>query len=261
MYVTQCRLCGEKSEEKFELFLLGKHKVKYYHCTNCRSLQAEQPYWLEEAYGIVDLLDTGRATRTLVNFFIIPKLLELLGAEMKSISVDFGGGSGLFARLMRDVGYDYHTCDKYGTSEFATGFVWSDLQKKVNVLSLFEVAEHFPSPAADWDVIFKMDPEIVIGTTTLYNGEGPDWGYLIPNSGQHVFFYTPAALAILAQRNKRHAYLIGGYFIILKEAISELILAKLNEWAGSQRDAAHTTFNLWLSSLYSYAVRDATVGQ
>ena len=144
MSVIQCRLCDGQSDFKFELLLLGKHSVKYYHCASCGALQTELPYWLEEAYRNIDLLDTGRATRTLVNFLVLPKLFEFLDVAKSSASVDFGGGSGLFARLMRDVGYDYHTCDKYGTSEFAAGFVWSDLCKKVNVVSLFEVAEQTP---------------------------------------------------------------------------------------------------------------------
>ena len=254
---TVCRLCSGQSDYQFEQKILNKHNAKYFKCTTCGSLQTEDPYWIDEAYKIVDLFDTGRASRTLVNFLLIPELLDILGVPKTVNCVDFGGGSGLFARLMRDVGYLFHTCDKYGSNEFATGFIWRNPKAKVSLVTMFEVAEHFPNPAEDWQDIFSMDPDWVLGSTTIYNGEGADWSYLIPHSGQHVFFYTPAGFAQLAQQFGRTAYFVGEYFLIAKNPLPESAGDTIMKWRSQQHNVARKSFEIWMANIYSYAVRDA----
>ena len=255
-----CRLCGIEAEYQFELQLLGKYSVTYYKCRGCGALQTEEPYWLEEAYGIIELFDTGKASRTLDNFLAFPGLLDALSVSASDFCVDFGGGSGLFARLMRDVGYSFYSFDKYGSSEFATAYVWKGLQQKASLVTLFEVAEHFAHPSEDWGQIFSMDPEWVIGSTAIYQGQGADWGYLAPLSGQHVFFYTPAALAQIAQLYGRSAYFVGGYFLIAREPLSEFTVAGLQKWQAARLDFQRRTFESWLVNPYQFAVRDQLIG-
>jgi len=87
---------------------LGQHNVGYFRCQVCGSLQTETPYWMEQAYsGDAERYDTGKASRTLANFLLLPHLLQILQVNASDVAVDFGGGTGLLARLMRDAGFNF----------------------------------------------------------------------------------------------------------------------------------------------------------
>lgn len=252
-----CRLCQSPAQKVFSKMLLGHHHVSYHRCTGCGALQTDKPHWLDEAYSSqAELYDTGKASRTLVNFLALPRLLATLGVRKADLAVDFGGGTGLLARLMRDAGYNYHTCDKYGSSEFMGGYAWNDINRRCRLITLFEVAEHFAEPAAEWERIFSCDPEWVIGSTGMYTGQGEDWPYLSVESGQHVFFYSFDALALLAQRSGRFAYNLGMYFLITRKPLNVETLHSIEHWQSNIYATCQASFESWAHEPYRHASND-----
>src|ERR1700747_1648827 len=118
----RCRLCGGAVVKQFTLTVLGRHDVSYWLCPQCHSLQTETPYWLAEAYASsLAASDVGAVHRCLVCRAAVWAVLKWVRLKPTRI-LDFGGGSGLLCRLMRDIGFDAWTYDRYGTSEYAQGF-------------------------------------------------------------------------------------------------------------------------------------------
>ncbi len=254
---TRCRLCQAPTTEAFTGTLMSKHRIRYSTCTSCGSLQTEKPYWLDEAYALnPERFDTGKASRTLLNFYTIRTLVDILGIRPSGRCVDFGGGTGLFARLMRDMGYDYYSYDKYGSGEFCAGFSWKELSHQVSLVTIFECAEHFDEPAVEWDAIFASNPAFILGTTSLYTGQGADWHYLSPESGQHIFFYSPASLARIAANRSYSAYLLGDFFLMSRHPLGEETLSRLTSSMRNINVHYLENHSLWLENPFESASRD-----
>lgn len=102
--------------------ILGKYLVSYYLCDNCGFYQTEEPFWLEESYlsPIADT-DIGQVSR---NLLMAQKTKALISVFFDSNAkfLDFGAGTGLFVRLMRDAGCDYYYYDKFSDNIFANRF-------------------------------------------------------------------------------------------------------------------------------------------
>lgn len=208
-----CRLCGGALVHRFDGRLLGRHAVRYFECAACGSLQTEPPHWLDEAYadGNLARLDTGAAQRNLDNLGAVLVLARMLGLEHV---VDHGGGDGLLTRMLRDRGLDAHVLDRHAKPHYAAGFDAPTVERPDLVLA-FEVLEHFVNPAQDLRALFDPKPPVLLVSTDTWEGQGPDWGYLAPGSGQHVFFYSRKALAQIASREGYRLVRVGGYWLFL----------------------------------------------
>jgi len=255
--LEKCRLCNSPVSLEFQQQILAKYNVGYYRCTGCGSLQTELPYWLSEAYSEqAEKFDTGKATRTLINFLALPDLLAILGIRHSDRALDFGAGTGLFSRLMRDLGYNFFAYDKFGAGEFAGSYQWKELVHSCRLVTIFEVVEHFSQPAGEWSEIFLLNPDFIIGSTSFFQGQGADWSYLSPESGQHVFFYSPQALAYLAARHGYSVYYFNMYFVFAKRPLAENILVQIRNWQDSLYKGCQNTFEQWLANPYGHAARD-----
>ncbi|MGA1860172.1 glycosyltransferase [Azospirillum sp. 11R-A] len=216
---SSCRLCGGNAIRVFETTVLGRHQVGYWECTQCGSLQTDPPHWLDDAYMPDCMMqDVGIVQRSILLSLTVPPLLEQLGVGAGTPCLDWGGGNGLFTRMMRDRGFAFFLHDKYVDNHYALGFARKDTATAVfPVTTAFEVLEHLPNPAQDLDGIFAADSDIVITTTQLYRGEGPDWFYLSPDNGQHVFFYSLRALDMVAQRYGMRLHSSGQTHVFYRE--------------------------------------------
>jgi len=208
-----CRLCGGDLVERFRLTVLGRHDVGYHECAACGSLQTDAPFWLDEAYACnLAGLDTGALQRNLRNFaasFTITQLFDLQTA------VDYGGGDGMLCRFLRDRGLDAYSCDKYAKPVYAQGFTEPPFSFP-DFLTAFEVLEHLPSPDADLSEIFAWNPKVALLTTDIYSGQGADWWYLAPQAGQHVFFYSPKAILMVAEKYGYMAVQMGDFLLFVR---------------------------------------------
>jgi hypothetical protein len=211
---NSCRLCGAAVRPQFSLRLLKRHDVSFSRCEHCGSLQSERPFWLEEAYSQSNLaqIDVGAAQRNFSNAAIIVVLARIL--RLQSV-VDFGGGDGLLCRLVRDYGVNCTVQDRYAKSTYAQGFTYVPGQA-VDLLSAFEVVEHYANPKEDLKALFVDGPDAVLISTAIYEGQGADWWYLTPESGQHIFFYTRSALRLIAHQNGYDVRFCGNYTLFLK---------------------------------------------
>lgn len=221
-----CRLCNGEVSVLFANKVLGRYDVSYCKCAHCHSLQTEEPYWLDEAYKVNSLssTDTGAAQRNLHNLAACYTISKLLNARNV---IDVGGGDGLLCRLLRDYGINCYVKDKYSAPTYGQGFTEENF-KTPDLITGFEVLEHYPSPAADLAALFGYQPRALLLSTAVYTNEEHDWWYLAPESGQHVFFYSKRALSMIAAKYQYELVLSGGFVLFVKHLpLFQRIAAKL----------------------------------
>src|SRR3974377_2028964 len=124
------------TNKAFQGDVLGRYHVDFLLCDSCGSLQAENPYWLDESYETaIALSDTGAVAR---NLECHPAIVGAAGIlRLRGRFLDFGGGAGLLCRLLRDTGIDAYMCDKFSTSVYARGFVRDLGQLRPGGVALF----------------------------------------------------------------------------------------------------------------------------
>ena len=112
------------------------------------------------------------------------------------------------------------------TATYAPHFAGSP-SDRYDLVSAFEVIEHFEHPAQDLEQIFGSRPKVVLATTELFSGQKADWWYLAPREGQHVFFYGEKAIRLIAERYK-YDVLIGKTFLLFsRDALTSMQRARL----------------------------------
>jgi hypothetical protein len=224
-HACSCRLCGSEALPQFSLLVLHKYEVQYFLCSGCKSMQTEEPYWLEEAYSApsparsgdrstanLNDLDTGAAQRVLSN---LPATMRVAKALNARNIVDRGGGDGLLCRLLRDHGLNAFVNDPHASPTYAPSFTIPDFDRP-DLMTAFEVFEHLSHPAQELGEMFARAPGALLATTLTYSGQGPDWWYLIPTTGHHIFFYSEEALQLIAERHGYELMRPGGYILFVK---------------------------------------------
>jgi hypothetical protein len=194
-----CSLCGAPAPWLCRQRLLDKYDVDYFQCTQCDLIQTERPYWLEEAYTqAISQLDTGAMQRNEAAARLTALLATLVDIPPSARCLDFGGGHGVFVRMMRDLGLDFRWFDKYGENLFARGFE-GDVAEHHTLVTAFEVIEHLADVRTDLDALFAPSPDYVLVGTVLHEGHRTDWWYYMLESGQHVAFFSRKTLAWIAE--------------------------------------------------------------
>jgi hypothetical protein len=192
---ADCRLCGAACNRVGEQRILDAHDVAYFLCPRCELLQTEMPYWLDEAYAkAMTALDTGAVQRNQTAARLTELVATLAKISPSAPALDYGGGHGVFVRMMRDRGFDFHWYDKFAENLYAAGFEGS-VDERHAVVTAFEVIEHLSDVRSDLERMFEPRPDHVLVGTVLHHGYQPEWWYLMTESGQHVAFYTPRTLA------------------------------------------------------------------
>ena len=197
----KCKICASNSVHFANAKLLNKYDVDYFQCPNCGFVQTEEPYWLEEAYSNpIASSDVGLVFRNIMFSKITSNIIFSLFNHNGKF-VDYGGGYGLFVRLMRDAGFDFHWYEKYCNNIFAKGL---EAQENIEyeLVTAFEVFEHFVNPLADIQNILQFSQNILFSTELLpENSPTPnEWWYYSLSEGQHVSLYTAKALSLVAEK-------------------------------------------------------------
>ncbi len=198
-----CRACGKAAVEWCTGPLLDL-SVRYLRCPYCEYLQTEYPYWLERAYAnSINASDTGIMARNSMNVrVVLATLLAMGGLDMRV--VDFAGGYGILTRLLRDVGVDASWSDHYSSNLLARGFEHTG--EPAQLVTAFEVFEHFVEPAAELDEMLAIAPNVLLSTQIVPEPPPPpgQWWYYGAEHGQHIGFYTVRTLQELAARRGRY---------------------------------------------------------
>jgi hypothetical protein len=200
-----CSLCGEQAPFLFRQKVLKKYDASYFQCSRCDLIQTEEPFWLKEApWPAIAALDTGAVSRNRLCRRLTLALSYALGLNPASRCLDYSGGSGLFVRMMRDEGFDFRWHDLYASNQFAKGFE-GRVDAKYDLLTCFEVFEHFAAPGEELDLVFGPQHDFVFVSTLLHNGHKEGWWYYCPEAGGHVSFYSRRTMEHLGQR---HGYAV-----------------------------------------------------
>jgi len=226
--MNHCNICGSLSAEIFKSQVLGKYLVSYYQCERCQFIQTEKPYWLPEAYAsAMTALDVGLVYRNIEFSKTIPRILELFSGTNDDSYLDYGGGHGMFVRLMRDLGYDYYLQDLYAENLYAKYFELENYnkEKKFTCLTAFEVFEHLEHPLIELESMFGYSDTIIFSTelqpAITFKHES-DWWYFVPEVGQHISFYSAKTLKALAENFKCKLYSNGHNLHILTKVEEDL---------------------------------------
>lgn len=193
-----CKICLQKAEKIFSSMIIGKYNVSYYRCDKCLFIQTEEPYWLDEAYGLgaISALDVGIMSR---NLLMVTRTKNILGKIFSDLTefcgVDYGGGHGIYVRMMRDTGFNFYRQDLYAENIYARYFDIDDLPtiNKFNILTAFEVFEHLSNPIDEIKKMFGFSDILLFSTELQPSGELSElekWWYVAPETGQHISFYN-----------------------------------------------------------------------
>lgn len=200
--MNPCLICDRRVRKYGVATILGKYPVSYFRCDHCGFIQSEPPFWLEEAYAeAITRSDIGMLHRNLRLANPVEGIL-LAFCNPAARFVDYGGGYGLFVRLMRDRGFDFYRHDPVCENIFARGFD-ADLTSRgaYELLTAFEVVEHLPNPRETIAQMLELSRNLLI-RTHLVPSPPPglnEWWYYGLEHGQHVALYSRAALEHLAE--------------------------------------------------------------
>ena len=216
----KCKICHSDSHYFATAKVLQKYDVNYFQCSNCGFVQTEQPYWLQEAYSqAIAISDVGLVYRNNIMADITGKLLfKYFNHEAKFL--DYGGGYGLFVRLMRDKGFDFYWFDRFCQNIFAQEFeLQENAQANLEVITAFELFEHLTNPRQEVKEIIDLCPNILFSTELLPedNPRPGQWWYYAPHAGQHISIYTRKSLEILASNYHLKLYTNGKSLHLLTE--------------------------------------------
>jgi len=96
-----CKICGQPTSTYGNAIVLNKYQACYLQCCSCGFVQVENPCWLTEAYAdTITSGDLGLVARNLSNSKICRTLIPVF-FEPNGRFLDYGGGYGLFVRMMR----------------------------------------------------------------------------------------------------------------------------------------------------------------
>lgn len=221
----KCKLCCSETDFVFNAEILKKYEINYYHCENCDYIFTEEPYWLDEAYiNPINRSDTGIILRNIQQVLCTSALCFFVFGRNKNF-LDFGAGTGLFVRAMRDVGFNFYYFDKYPSNIFAKGLEHTN--ERIDLVTSFETFEHFNRPLEEIEKLLKYSDSILFSTLLHQRDIVPekDWWYYGFEHGQHISFYSIKTLEYLAEKYKLRILSDGkGSHLLTRKKINKYLV-------------------------------------
>lgn len=225
----KCKICESESIHFANSKILNKYDIDYFQCKNCGFVQTEEPYWLSEAYSnAIASSDVGLVSRNIMLSKISSHIIfTIFNSNGKFL--DYGGGYGLFVRLMRDSGLDFFWDDKFCKNIFCQGFEAEKQESNIyELVTAFEVFEHFENPVEQIANILSYSRNVLFSTELLpeSNPKPDEWLYYSLQEGQHISIYTTKALSIIAEKLELNFYTNGASLHLITEKNIAPILFK-----------------------------------
>lgn len=200
----KCPICSENTTHFESALIMEKYDGHFRRCFCCNFIFAENPLWLNEAYSnAISASDVGLVYRNLWFSRVTRSMIRLL-CNRSGKFLDYGGGTGLFTKLMRDAGYDWYNYDRFCRNSFADGFC-VDVENMVSyeLITASELFEHIANPSEIISLLEGLSPNILITTQLLPDSPPPlsSWWYYGLEHGQHISFYGIQSLKILAKKS------------------------------------------------------------
>ena len=197
MATTECIICKETTEPLFEVQILRKYQHVLHMCHSCNCVFFPEPDWLNEAYSkAISDLDTGLLERAVDISNVLTPFLYFSKFRRERI-LDFGGGIGVLARMMRDRGFHMSSHDPLADNVFSFP---PEETSHAQVITMVEVLEHLTQPMASLRELTSQSSLMFISTLVVpKEGIEPTWWYLLPDTGQHVFFPSTEFFKIIAK--------------------------------------------------------------
>jgi len=198
-----CKICLSTVTYFATARVLNKYDVQYFKCPHCGFVQTQEPFWLNEAYSeAIAGSDLGLIRRNIA-FSRIAQALITVVFDSNAKFIDYGGGYGLFVRLMRDAGFDYYRLDELCPNLFARGFDADGAGRdQYELLSAFEVFEHLMEPMREIERMLTFSRNILLSTELLppTQPKPGEWWYYSLEHGQHVSIYSRPSLEVVAEK-------------------------------------------------------------
>ncbi len=215
-----CKICQCATQPLAKAKLLAKHNVQYFQCQNCGFVQTEEPYWLEEAYSeAITSSDLGLLSRNICSATVARAVIATFFRRNAKF-VDYGGGYGIFVRLMRDYGFDFYRYDKLCPNLFAKGFdVDPQNAHGYELVSAFELFEHLADPLAEIEQMLSYSKNILFSTRLVAwpSPQPGEWWYYGLDHGQHIALYAAQTLQVIADKLHLNLCSDGCSFHLLTE--------------------------------------------
>ena len=222
MNKSSCRVCKSPVTKIFSGSLLENYSVDYFQCPFCGYVQTTEPFWLEEAYSKpINDVDTGLMMRSFWHRNITSTLIYIL-FNKRGMFLDYGGGYGVFVRLMRDIGFDFLWQDKHTKNLFAKGFEFNELDHNpVELLTCFEAFEHFFEPTIELENLLKISQNILLSTELIPDPVPmpSEWWYYGLEHGQHIGFFQKKTFEYLGKKYSLNFYTNGQNIHFLSKKI------------------------------------------
>jgi len=203
--VPHCTICGNANQfTTTKTTILNTFPAILIHCQSCDfEWFSGANDWLDKAYqNPIANTDTGIVRRNIELHPILSSLF-MLGASTSKF-LDWGSGSGLLIRMLRDDGLDCIGFEPFTEPVLAPGFTY----KQENVVRskgpfhcviAIEVVEHLLSPVEFFQSALSL-ADTIIFTTELTDSktQGENWWYYSKDTGQHISFYSRKSLKLIA---------------------------------------------------------------
>lgn len=218
--------------------------VTYRRCSSCAFIftdffdEFSPEYWRRYVYNerYADVDPDYIAIRPLGNAREVYSFFS--GNSDGVVGLDYGGGNGLTASLLRDCGWTYDSYDPFGHTD-----VLPERIGHYNFCSSFEVFEHSPDPKGSLKELLEhlqTDKFIIYIGTAVHDRFVSDerrlsWWYAGPRNG-HISLYSRKSLHVLASQfglTYHPMAIIPGTHIFtrgftVKEIIMMLLRGKIN---------------------------------